>query len=74
MAALNLQYLQQLGEYMSSGNMLEDFEYSPEERRHEMLEFLETLMDIAELADETATKMIFKNSQMGTLLGLSDQK
>ncbi|GFM37440.1 hypothetical protein [Desulfovibrio psychrotolerans] len=74
MAALNLQYLQQLGEYMSSGNMLEDFENSPEERRHEMLEFLETLMDIAELADETATKMIFKNSQMGTLLGLSDQK
>ncbi len=74
MAALNLQYLQQLGEYMSSGYMLEDFEHSPEERRHEMLEFLETLMDIAELADETATKMIFKNSQMGTLLGLSDQK
>lgn len=74
MAALNLKYLQEISEYMSSGNMLEDFEYSPEERRFELLEFLETLMDVAELADETATKMIFKNAQMDALLGLSDQK
>lgn len=74
MAALNLKYLQELEEYMKSGTMLEDFEYSPEERRYEMLEFLEALMDLAEVADETATKMIFKNSQMEALLGLSDQK
>ncbi|UZP67806.1 hypothetical protein N1030_02200 [Desulfovibrio mangrovi] len=73
MAALNLKYLQELGEYMSSGNMIEDFEYSPEERRYEMLEFLETLMDIAELADETATKMIFKN-QLEAMIGANAQK
>ncbi len=74
MAALSLAYLRELEEYMSSGAMLEDFEYSPEERRHEMLEFLEVLMDVADLADETATKMIFKNSQMSAFFGLSDQK
>ncbi len=74
MAALNMKYLNELGEYMRSGTMLEDFEYSPEERRLEMLEFLETLMDIAELADETATKMIFKKSQMAALFGINDQK
>ncbi|MCT4536234.1 hypothetical protein [Halodesulfovibrio sp.] len=70
MAALHLQYLKELEEYMSSGRMQEDFECSPEERRFEMLEFLETLMDVAEIADDTATKLIFKNSQLGALTGV----
>ncbi|MFA9395268.1 MAG: hypothetical protein ACERJ1_11260 [Halodesulfovibrio sp.] len=69
MAALQLKYLKELEEYMTSGRMQEDFECSPEERRFEMLEFLETLMDVAEVADDTATKLIFKNSQLGALTG-----
>lgn len=74
MAALNMKYLEELEDYLSSGRMAEDFEYSAEERRFEMLEFLEKFMDIAELADEAATQMIFKNSQLGALLGATDQK
>ncbi len=67
MAALNINYLAELEEYLSSGRLEEDFSYSPEERRHEILEFLEKLMDVAELADATATRLIFKGSQLGAL-------
>lgn len=67
---LNLTYLEELEEYMRSGRMEDDFLWSAEGRRHEMLEFLEKLMDLAELADETATKMIFRGSQLGNLAGI----
>lgn len=60
--ARNYQYLLELEQYLRSGHCLEDFLYSPEERRHEMLEFLEKLMELGELADETATKIIFRKS------------
>lgn len=60
MTALNYQYLVDLEEYLQSGRFSEDFLYSPEERRIEMLNFLEKLMDLGELADETATKIIFR--------------
>ena len=67
---LDLAYLLKLEEYLKSGNMEEDFVYSAEGRRVEMLEFLEKLMDVAELADEAATRMIFKGSQLGALAGI----
>lgn len=60
MAALNYAYLLELEEYLRSGRFSEDFSYSPEERRLEMLNFLEKLMDLGEIADETATKIIFR--------------
>ncbi len=60
MASLKYEYLVELEQYMQSGTFTEDFFYSTEERRMEMLEFLEKLMDVAELADETATKIIFR--------------
>ncbi len=63
MAALHLNYLLELEEYLSSGALAEDFHYSPEERRHEILEFLEKLMDVAELADEIATRIIFRQAE-----------
>ncbi len=63
MAALRLAYLLELEEYMKSGNLAEDFAYSSEERRYEILEFLEKLMDVAELADETATRIIFPKEE-----------
>lgn len=71
---LNTKYLDELEEYMTSGRMEDEFEYSPEERRHELLAFLERVMDIADIADETATRLIFKNSQFGAMMGLKDQK
>ena len=66
---LNAKYLEELEEYMKSGQMEEDFKWSTEERREEMLEFLEKLMDLGELADQTATAIIFKGSQLGALAG-----
>lgn len=60
MASLNHNYLAELEEYMSSGRLREDFLYSPEERRLEILGFLEKLMDIGEMADDVATRIIFR--------------
>ncbi len=50
-------------------NFAEDFEYSVESRRGEMLEFLESLMDLGDLADAKATEVIFKG-QLGALAGI----
>ena len=65
--------LKEFQEYMQSGRMAEDFEYAGEERRMEMLDLLELFMDVAEIADETATKLIFKNSQLGEMFGTGPQ-
>lgn len=67
---LKMPYLKELEDYLASGRMEEDFLYSSEERRGEMLEFLEKLMDVAELADSAATRMIFRDSQLGQLAGI----
>ncbi|MEW5774685.1 MAG: hypothetical protein AB1916_14305 [Thermodesulfobacteriota bacterium] len=70
---LDFAYLEKISGYLKSGDFAFDFEHSPQERKLEMLDFLEQLMDLAELADETATKAIFKNSYLGMLAGVSDQ-
>jgi len=67
-------YLDTVKEYLTSGRLAEDFENSSEERRYEILDFLEKLMDVAEIADEVATQIIFKNSQLGQVLGEKNQK
>lgn len=69
----DMKYLQKVEEYMRSGDLAQDFEYSPEERRHEMLDFLELLMDLGELADEIASKIIFKDSYLGMLAGVDNE-
>lgn len=71
---LDAKYLDGLLSYLSSGELAEDFEYSPEERRFEILDFLDKLMELGEVADEVATKIIFKNSQLGQLFGQKNQK
>lgn len=60
MPELNQKYLDEIEEYLKSGYFQEDFFFSEEERRLEMLAFLESLMDIGELADDVATKIIFR--------------
>ena len=60
MPALNYDYLLELEKYIGSGDLNDDFFWSPEERRLEILNFLEKLMDVAELADEAATRIIFR--------------
>ena len=66
MAALHYTYLLELEEYINSGELNEDFKWSSEERRLEVLEFLEKLMDLGELADQAATKIIFRNIPVPT--------
>lgn len=70
---LDFAYLDKLTAYLRSGDFAFDFEHAAEERRLEMLDFLEQLMDLSELADATATKVIFKDSYLGMLTGVSDQ-
>lgn len=71
---LDMKFLDHMEEYLKSGRLEDEFLYSPEERRIEILTFLERFMDIAEIADETATKIIFKDSQFGSMMGLKDQE
>ncbi len=71
---LNDKFLADLEDYLNSGKLEEDFEYSEEQRRLEMLDYLERLMDLAEKADEVATRLIFKNSQLGEMFGTSEDK
>lgn len=71
---LDNKYIDELMQYLESGQLTEDFENSPEERRYEILDFLEKIMDLGELADKTATEVIFKNSQLGALMGAKSQK
>ena len=73
MAMLNAKYIVVLEEYVKSGKLEEDCKGAVEERRGEILEFLEKLMDLGELADETATHIIFKG-QLGALMGMPGEK
>jgi hypothetical protein len=60
MANLKFDYLKELDDTLRSGEFQDFFMYSGEERRLEMLEFLERLMELGELADEVATRIIFR--------------
>ncbi len=71
---IDMDYLAKVEEYIDSGRLAEDFEYSAEERRYELLDFMEKLMEIGEKAEEVATKVIFKGSYLETLAGVKTQK
>jgi hypothetical protein len=72
---LDSAYLDKLAEYFASGDLTFDFENGDEERRQNILEFLEKLMDLADTADELATKLIFKGGLLQQLAGApKDQK
>jgi hypothetical protein len=67
------QYLEKLEAYFASGDLEMDFEYADEEKRGRILDFLERLMDLADQADQAATKLIFKG-QLDQMLGANTQK
>lgn len=54
--------LDELIAYMKSGEMETDFRDGCEHDRFYILGLLEKLMDAADIADEMATKLIFKGS------------
>jgi len=73
MSLFDTPYLERLADYLDSGDLETDFDFANEEGRVIILEFLEKLMNVAEKADEVATKLIFKG-QLGALAGTKTQK
>jgi hypothetical protein len=71
---LDESYIDQLKEYLESGELGQVFDDSSEERRFEILDFLEKVIELGEVADKTATEVIFKNSQLGSFFGEKNQK
>ena len=67
-------YLDSLAQYFASGDLAFDFEHGDEERRQAILEYLETLMDLADQADALATKLIIKGGLLQGLAQTPDQK
>ncbi len=67
------EYLEKLAVYFASGDLEMDFEYADEDKRGHILDFLEKLMDLADQADQLATKLIFKG-QLDQMLGANTQK
>lgn len=65
---LDIAYLDKLAEYFASGDLAFDFENGDETKREMILEYLEKLMDLADQADELATKLIFKGGMLGSLV------
>lgn len=57
---LTLGQIKEFENYMKSGKLEADFKIAGEYERGQILELLEKLMDAAELADEVATRLIFR--------------
>ena len=66
---LDIKDLEQLESFITSGDLEFEFENGDDEKRGALLDLLEKLMDVAELADETATKLIFKGNMLEVLAG-----
>lgn len=69
-----LDKLREIEEHIKSGRLAEDFDESSKSSKENILEFLEKLMDLGEMADEAATKLIFKDSYLEALSGVKVQK
>ena len=65
---LDTAYLDKIAEYFASGDLAFDFENGDQARREMILEYLEKLMDLADQADELATRLIFKGGMLGSLV------
>ena len=58
---LTIEQLDEFINYLKSGSFEKQFNYSGEMGKGELLELLERLMDAADVADEIATKLIFRS-------------
>ena len=65
--------LDDFADYMKSGEMEQDFRDGCEHDRLFLLSLLEKFMDVADLADETATKLIFREN-LAALAGARPEK
>lgn len=57
---LDMKQLEEFENYIKSGRLESEFKCFGEEDRIRILELLEKLMDVADLADEAATRLIFR--------------
>ncbi|MBD5607309.1 MAG: hypothetical protein HDQ93_00465 [Desulfovibrio sp.] len=55
-----MQAIDQIREYLASGKAEEDFRKGGEYEKGMILESLEQIMDLADLADEVATRLIYR--------------
>ena len=61
---LTVKDLENLETYINSGQLEDDFKDGCENDRFYLLELLEKIMDVAELADAAATRLIFRGLSM----------
>ena len=59
--------IEQFKEYLASGRWEEDFGYMTKDGQDDMLDLLDSLFELCELADKILTKKLYKN-----MLGGSD--
>lgn len=57
---LTLKKLLEFKEYLESGAFIEDFEARPKDGQEEMLEMIDVLFQICEIADEVMTKHFYR--------------
>ena len=69
----DLKYLEEVEQALASGRIEKDFKYGSQAKKEEILDFLQRLMDLADAADEVATRIIFKDSYLGVLAGVNTQ-
>lgn len=62
---LSMRELDEMESYIRSGQLEKDFQDGCEHDRHYLLELLEKLMDVADLADEAATRLIYRGLNPG---------
>lgn len=74
MPLLDITVLEKLEAFITSGDLAFEFEHADEDKRFEILDYLEKLMEVAELADAQATKLIFKEGYLEALAGDNAQK
>ena len=57
---LTLKNLQEFKKYLESGAFIEDFEMRPPDGQAEMLDMIDTLFQICEIADKVISKHFYK--------------
>jgi len=66
--------LEALEKHMSSGDLECAFENAARDGKYRILDFLEKLMDLGDMADEIATKVLLKDSYLEMFAGVNAQK
>lgn len=66
---LTVTELEAFADYIRSGQLETDFTEGCEHDRYALLELLETLMDVADLADEAASRLIYRGILGRGILG-----